>query len=1045
MTFTKESEFEKAVILALTKKGWEDVVLKNPTEEILLQNWANILFENNRDKDRLNNTPLTAGEMQQIMEQITTLRTPLKLNGFINGKTVAIKRDNPEDELHFGKEVSLKIYDRHEIAAGQSRYQIAQQPRFKSKTKILNDRRGDLMLLINGMPLIHIELKNSNVAVSQAAYQIENYSRSGIFSGLFSLVQVFVAMQPEETVYFANPGPDGKFNKDFYFHWADFNNEAKNNWNDIVSSLISIPMAHQLIGFYTVPDESDGVLKVMRSYQYFAANAISDKVAKTDWKSKHALGGFIWHTTGSGKTMTSFKSAQLIANSKDADKVIFLMDRIELGTQSLKEYRGFSDEKEEIQATENTGVLVTKLKSNDPANTLIVTSIQKMSNIKNEEGGLKDHDIELMNSKRIVFIVDEAHRSTFGDMLIDIKNTFSSAIFFGFTGTPILEENEKKLNTTSTVFGDELHRYSIADGIRDKNVLGFDPYKILTYKDLDLRRAVALEQARAADEEEALLDPKKKVIFNKFMKLVEMAGTIDSNGKYIRGIEDYVATAQYENDIHKEKVVEDIVENWFRLSDANKFHSIFATSSINEAIDYYRLIKRVKPTLKITVLFDPSIDNNGAAEYKEDGLVEIIEDYNARYKQDFTLATHAKFKKDIAARLAHKEPYQRIEKTPEAQIDLLIVVNQMLTGFDSKWINTLYLDKLMEYENIIQAFSRTNRLFGPDKPFGTIRYYRKPHTMEQHIIKAIKLYSGDKPVALFVEKLDQNLNNLNTVFYNISLLFSNAGIENFEKVPDGIPERGQFAKLFNEFNLFLEAAKIQGFQWNQSTFTFGKGSTKKIIEMSFDETTYLILALRYKELFSGVDGGGGTGPSNTPFEIQGHLTQIDTDKIDADYMNSRFEKYLKILLNQPDKEEVQKTLDELHRSFSSLTQEQQKYAGIFLRDVQRGEVGIKSGKTFQEYITEYQFNAKNEQINSIIKVLGLDEKKLRHLMTLGLTDANINEYGRFDELKNTVDKNRAKAYFENLKGVTMPQHKVNIKADNLLQKFIIQGGFGLEE
>jgi type I restriction enzyme R subunit len=848
-------------------------------------------------------------------------------------------------------------------------------------------------------------------------------------------------MQPEETVYFANPGPDGKFNKDFYFHWADFNNEPKNNWNDIVSSLISIPMAHQLIGFYTVPDDSDGVLKVMRSYQYFAANAISDKVAKTDWKSKHALGGYIWHTTGSGKTMTSFKSAQLIANSKDADKVIFLMDRIELGTQSLKEYRGFSDEKEEIQATENTSVLVTKLKSNDPANTLIVTSIQKMSNINNEEGGLNAHDIEIMNTKRIVFIVDEAHRSTFGDMLIDIKNTFSSAIFFGFTGTPILEENEKKLNTTATVFGDELHRYSIADGIRDKNVLGFDPYKILTYKDLDLRRAVALEQARAADEEEALSDPKKKVIFNKFMKLVKMAGHIDSNDKNIKGIEDYVATAQYQNDIHREKVVEDITENWFRLSDANKFHAIFATSSINEAIDYYRLIKRVKPALKITALFDPNIDNNEGAEYKEDGLVEIIKDYNAQYKQDFTLATHAKFKKDIAARLAHKAPHQRIEKTSEAQIDLLIVVNQMLTGFDSKWINTLYLDKLMEYENIIQAFSRTNRLFGPDKPFGTIRYYRYPHTMEQHIIKAIKLYSGDKPVALFVEKLDQNLNNLNAVFYNISLLFTNAGIENFEKAPDGIPERGQFAKLFNELNLFLEAAKIQGFKWNQSTFTFGKGSTKKIIEMSFDETIYLIVALRYKELFSGGGGGGGTGTSNAPFEIQGHLTEIDTDKIDTDYMNSRFEKYLKILLNQTDKEEVQKTLDELHRSFSSLTQEQQKYAGIFLRDVQRGEVSIKSDKTFREYITEYQFNAKNEQINSIIKVLGLDETKLRHLMTLGLSDNNINEYGRFDELKNTVDKNRAKAYFENLEGVSLPPFKVNIKVDSLLQKFVIEGGF----
>ena len=200
------------------------------------------------------------------------------------------------------------------------------------------------------------------MSVSQAYNQIEKYSHEGIFTELFSLIQVFVATEPEETVYFANPGPDGKFNKDFYFHWADFNNEPINNWKDIASSLLSIPMAHQLIGFYTVADDTDGVLKVMRSYQYFAANAISDKISKTDWKRNDLLGGYIWHTTGSGKTMTSFKSAQLIANSKDADKVIFLMDRIELGTQSLKEYKGFASDNEDVQATENTGVLVTKLK-----------------------------------------------------------------------------------------------------------------------------------------------------------------------------------------------------------------------------------------------------------------------------------------------------------------------------------------------------------------------------------------------------------------------------------------------------------------------------------------------------------------------------------------------------------------------------------------------------------------------------------------------------------------------------------------------------------
>lgn len=1043
MSFTTEAQFEAALIQSLTNKGWEKEVLKRPTEKDLLQNWANILFENNRGKDRLNDFPLTEGEMQQIVEQINTLRTPLKLNGFINGKTVSIKRDNPNDTLHFGKEVSLKIYDRHEIAAGQSRYQIAQQPVFPTKSKILNDRRGDVMLLINGMPLIHIELKSSGVAVSQACHQIENYARSGIFSGLFALVQIFVAMEPNETVYFANPGPDGKFNKDFFFHWADFNNEPIKNWNDIASSLLFIPMAHQLIGFYTVADDNDGVLKVMRSYQYFAANAISDKVAKTDWKSKHALGGYIWHTTGSGKTMTSFKSAQLIANSQDADKVIFLMDRIELGTQSLKEYRGFADDNEEVQATENTSVLVTKLKSTDPANTLIVTSIQKMSNIKDEEGGLNAHDIQLMNKKRIVFIVDEAHRTAMGiEMLPLIKNTFQSAIFFGFTGTPILLENRRHFNTTSTVFGDELHRYSIADGIRDKNVLGFDPYKILTYKDRDLRLAVALEKAKAKDEADALANPRKSVVFNKYMTRVRMAGYKDNSGRYIAGIEDNLPISQYDRDEHFEKVVEDILSNWLVLSQNAKFHAIFATSSIADAIHYYRVFKAKNANLKITALFDPHIDNNGAAAYKEDGLVEIVTDYNLRYQQDFKLANHAKFKKDIAARLAHKEPYLRIAATPEKQIDVLIVVDQMLTGFDSKWINTLYLDKVLQYENIIQAFSRTNRLFGPDKPFGTIRYYRLPHTMQNNIDAAIKMYSGDKPIALFVEHLDANLNAMNVVFNDIQTLFNSAGIDNFERLPANTTEKGRFAKLFKTFNNYLEAAKIQGFNWNKLTYYFGKGKSKVTIEMALDENTYLILALRYKELFN--TGGGGLG-GDVPYEIEGYLTEIDTDKIDADYMNSRFDKFIKELKKgNVEPTELQNTLDELYKSFATLSQEQQKYANLFIRDVQTGIANLESGKTFRQYITEYESNAKNDQIKKISTIFGLDESKLRSLMSSGLTEANINEYGRFDELKNTADKNKAKEYFEKLEGKAIPPFKVNIRVHNFLQKFIVENGFEIE-
>lgn len=1042
MIFNKESDFEEALIKILSEKGWEKEVLKNYSEQDLLRNWANILFENNRDIDRLNDYPLTDSEMQQILEQIEALRTPLKLNGFINGKSVSIVRDNPDDKLHLGKEVSLKIYDRREIAAGQSRYQIVQQPKFPTKSKLLNDRRGDLMLLINGMPVIHIELKKSGIPVSQAYNQIEKYSHEGIFSGLFSLVQIFVAMEPNEAVYFANPGPDGKFNPDYYFHWADFNNEPINEWDKVASTLLSIPMAHQLIGFYTVADDSDGVLKVMRSYQYFAASAISDKVAKAKWEGNNQLGGYVWHTTGSGKTMTSFKSAQLIASSKDADKVIFLMDRIELGTQSLKEYRGFADENESVQATENTNVLITKLKSSNPADTLIVTSIQKMSNIKDEAGGLNARDIELISDKRIVFIVDEAHRSTFGDMLLTIKNTFPKAMFFGFTGTPIQDENQKKKNTTSTVFGNELHRYSIADGIRDKNVLGFDPYKVLTFKDKDVRKVVALEKAKAQTEEEAISDPVKSKIFYKYMDAnqVGMVGYFDAKGDYIKGIEDYIPNVQYTTEEHTTMVVKDILENWVTLSHNSKFHAIFATSSIPEAINYYRLFKAMKPHLKVTALFDPSIDNNGGVQFKEEGLVEIISDYNEQYGQEFSIPTFAKMKKDIAARLAHKKPYERIANEPAKQIDLLIVVDQMLTGFDSKWINTLYMDKVLQYENIIQAFSRTNRLFGPDKPFGTIRYYRKPHTMERNINAAVKLYSGDRPLGLFVQHLIDNLKQMNELFESITDLFADSGIENFEKLPDDTSACRKFAKDFNEFNSYLEAAKIQGFKWN--VLSYVDEETGEVIDVTIDENTYLILVLRYKEL---TGGGGGTGGDDVPYDLAGYITEIDTGLIDADYMNSKFDKYIKLLsVEGTTKEAIEQAETELHKTFATLSQEEQKYANIFLHDIQRGDVKVAEGKSLRDYINEYLSKARNDQIHRISVAIGVDENMLRNVMGLKLNENNLNEFGRYDELKKTVDKAKAKEYFEKVEGTKIIPPKVNVKVDKLLRDFIINGGYEIQ-
>lgn len=1045
MVFNKELDFEKALIKVLCTKGWESEIIKNPTEEDLIKNWANILFENNRNINRLGDYPLTRTEMNQIIDQIINLRTPLQLNSFINGKTVAIKRDNPDDKLHYGKEVSLKIYDRDEIAAGQSRYQIVEQPILKTKSKLVNDRRGDLMLLINGMPVIHIELKKSGIPISEAEEQIRKYAYEGVYTGIYSLVQIFVAMNPEESVYYANPGPDGKFNENYYFHWADFNNEPINNWKDVASTLLSIPMAHQLIGFYTVADSSDGVLKVMRSYQYYAASAISDKVSKTKWDEGNQRGGFIWHTTGSGKTMTSFKSAELIANSKDADKVIFLTDRLELGTQSLKEYKGFADCEDYVQATENTRVLISKLTSEDPKDTLIVTSIQKMSNIKHEEDGLNERDIQKISSKRLVFIVDEAHRSTFGEMLFTIKNTFPKALFFGFTGTPIQKENQKKNNTTAMVFGNELHRYSIADGIRDKNVLGFDPYMVKTYKDGDIRKAVALEQAKAKTEEEVFTDPKKEKKYYQYMdsSYIQMAGHEES-GKYKKGIEDYVSNSQYTTEEHQRAVVSDVIEHWNTYSRNSKFHAIFATSSITEAIKYYQLFKEMKPSLRVTCLFDPNIDNKGGFEYKEEGLKEILDDYNNLYDSGYDMAKHAEFKKDVAFRLAHKENYKGIERTPEKQLDLLIVVDQMLTGFDSKWVNTLYLDKVIEYESIIQAFSRTNRLFGNDKRFGVIRYYRKTNTMARNIKDAVKLYSGDKPLELFVDKLPKNLEGINTTYKEIKELFTSEGIQDFEKVPDDNAVSAKFVSLFNDFNDYLDAAKVQGFKWDKEIYRYDNPETEehKEYHVYVTKREYDALLQRYKELSSG-DPDTTHTDDDIPYDLKSYIIEIDSEKIDSDYMNSRFKKYLKELNKGSSPEVVEKALSELHQSFASLSQEDQKYANIFLHDVQSGEIDVQEDKTLRDYINEYKYNAKNDQTHKFAEVFGLDENKLRAMMELNLNELNINEFGRLDDLKKSVDKQKARAYFESVEGTKVLPYKVNIRVDSILRKFILSGGFEL--
>lgn len=1036
-SFKDETQFEDAIIKQLFDYGWEKDVLKYKTEKELIKNWADIIFENNRGIDNLGNYPLTESEMQQIIDNVNALRTPFKLNGFIQGKETSIVRDNPDDIEHKGKEVTIKLYDPFEVAGGQSRYQIAQQPKFEHHHPLASDRRGDFMLLINGMPLIHVELKATGIPISQATNQIEKYTKAGIFSqGLFSLVQVFVAMTPEDCVYFANPGQDGKFDEAYYFNWQDFHNNIIREWEQIAQRLLYIPMAHQLIGFYTVADDKDGILKVMRSYQIYAVQEITDKVKKTKWDEVNPRGGYVWHTTGSGKTLTSFKAASLIAKTNDADKVVFVMDRIELGDQSLTEYQGFAEDDEEIHGTKNSDILVNKLKSDKKSEKLIVSSIQKLSLVNEKEKPEKASDIAKIRKKRLVFIFDEAHRDTFGDMMIAIKNSFPNALYFGFTGTPITDKNKRNDSTTSDVFGDELHQYGIACGIRDKNVLAFDPTQIHIYKEKDLRREVALEQARAKSVQEAMSDERKKSVYLEFMNNCKMAGYEDESGNYIKGIEDYIPTSQYEKEEYRRKVVQSICDDWLERSLGYKYHAIFATSSIPEAIAYFKLFKELAPDLKVSTLYDPTIDNNGNGNYKESETIEMLEHYRDLFNIEFSMPKYHLYKKDVAARLSHKKPYQQIGNYRNKQLDLLIVVDQMLTGFDSKWVNTIYLDKMLVYENVIQTFSRTNRLADTDKQFGNIVYFRKPFTMQRNIDMSFGTYAGTAQLQVFVNKLEQNIELINSKFTEIRVLFETEGVANFSTLPSSKEARARFAKLFRELNRIYEGSKVQGFQWDKYDYRLYENGevVEKHFDVLCDKKTFLTLVQRYKELFSG--GGGGGGTDEVPFDIDTHIIEIPTDRIDADYLNRRFKVFVNMVRQNDNQDDIDSIVSELHKSFASLSQEEQQMAELIIHDIHSGKLDVEEGRDFRSYINEYMEQARNTRTHRFAQNLGIDESALIEYMSHHRTRANRDEFGAFSRLKESIDIHKAQEYIEQREGKPVALPFVIIKAEKLLEDFL---------
>lgn len=373
----------------------------------------------------------------------------------------------------------------------------------------------------------------------------------------------------------------------------------------------------------------------------------------------------------------------------------------------------------------------------------------------------------------------------------------------------------------------------------------------------------------------------------------------------------------------------------------------------------------------------------------------------------------------------------------------------MLTGFDSKWINTLYLDKVLVYQNLIQAFSRTNRLFNiNEKPFGIIRYYRMPHTMKRNIADAVRLYSGDRPQGLFADHLPDNITHMNVTFRDMTEIFRSAGIPDMDRLPGDVPSKAKFAKLYREFSTYLQAARIQGMRWDRREYSSRidpeDESREETITLIPTVKQYNILQQRYRELQRGRDVDDQE--EEITFPIDPYLTEENTGVIDNDYMNARFEKWKKPLSDPSvPQEEKEKMLADLHKSYAFLSQEDQKYANIFLHDVQTGDVHLVPDRSFRDYIVMYEKNAKSEQVKRVVKYLGVSETQLTDMMKAHLTKNKLNEYGRFDALKATVVRDKAQTYFSQVDGKKLPPFLVSNRVDKLLTDFILADGFDIPD
>lgn len=666
------------------------------TTEQLWDNFKMILEQNNRA--RLDE-PLSVTEFNQVKKIITGIESPYQAGQFLYGVNGV---SEIEVDLDNGKHVFLTVFDQAQVGGGNTVYQVVNQIK---RPKVIDgkpDRRFDVTLLINGLPIIQIELKKALHSTTESLNQMEQYIAEKQYSGIFSTLQILIAMTQFDIRYMANT-PLKSFNRAFAFNWQDEDNARPiRSWKTFADKALSIPMAHDLATRYMVLDgtKNKESIKVMRPYQVYATKRVLDKVRKFDFKYDDGKLGYIWHTTGSGKTITSFKTAWLASRLSNVDKVVFLVDRIALTNQTADAYKaydpvaGFEGKTGVVGDTANISDLHRKLTKKSDKN-IIVTSIQKMSRYVERDS------FKLLNES-ILFIVDEAHRST-GDgtenegMLETIRKAIPNSAWVGYTGTP-------KFPETRVIFGDILHAYTIKEAIADKNVLGFN---------VEFKETIEAPENPTEDD-------------------------IDDN---VRGsVYDYSPE-------HVNLVVKEIFDNWKKRSNDRKYNALFTVhvggnkASTPRAMEYFDKFaenanRPPDERLKVAVSFSADTSNSIHQLKSNENLHRAIKAYNEMFGTAFDMTTVKAYTEDLA---------RRLNKTADdgKYLDLVIVVDQLLTGFDAPGMNTLYIDRTLKGGNLIQAYSRTNRMHNlVDKPWGNVVNYRWPEQNEYEMNKAFAIYSN---------------------------------------------------------------------------------------------------------------------------------------------------------------------------------------------------------------------------------------------------------------------------------------------------------------